>query len=185
MLHTRMVVLPSTNHAAPNHGNLPTPSARGPEIQSAQRRTPRYSSSYVVSMTLRVLRPSPPHKTTLQHFPTSVLEMNGRPALEAIETMSGRKVPGQSWGKISPAGGGRGEDRVPLLMEQYRHMLRFLVEKGCLLNSVRPEVCVSVCVCARARVCKYSQKLPRALFLYLFLMGKTVPCSCCLSKSEL
>lgn len=77
---------------------------------------------------------------TLQEFPGSVLETHGQPVLEAIETMSGRKVPGQAWRKIHPSGGGRAEDRVALLMEQYRQMLRFLGEKGCLLHSVRPEV---------------------------------------------
>lgn len=69
--------------------------------------------------------------------------------------MSGKRVPGQVWRKLGPGpGGGKGggggvsggsslgraDDRVAALMEQYRQMLRFLGEKGCLLNSVRPEV---------------------------------------------
>lgn len=54
--------------------------------------------------------------------------------------MSGRKVPGQTWRKITQAGGSRIEERISLLMEQYRQMLRFLGEKGCLLNYLRPEV---------------------------------------------
>lgn len=61
--------------------------------------------------------------------------------------MSGKRVPGQVWRKLGPSpgggkggSGGRADDRVAALMEQYRQMLRFLGEKGCLLNSVRPEV---------------------------------------------
>lgn len=65
--------------------------------------------------------------------------------------MSGKRVPGQVWRKLGPApGGGKGssggggvgraDERIAALMEQYRQMLRFLGEKGCLLNSVRPEV---------------------------------------------
>lgn len=88
---------------------------------------------------------------TLQEFPRSICEAHGRPALEAIETMSGKRVPGQVWRKLGPSpgggkssGGGSGmgkaDERVSALMEQYRQMLRFLGEKGCLLNTVRPEV---------------------------------------------
>lgn len=92
----------------------------------------------------------------VQEFPRSICEAHGRPALEAIETMSGKRVPGQVWRRLRPvtAGGkngggmgggsgggiGRADDRVAALMDQYRQMLRFLGEKGCLLNSVRPEV---------------------------------------------
>lgn len=66
--------------------------------------------------------------------------------------MSGKRVPGQVWRKLGPSpGGGKGggsgggvvgraDERVAALMEQYHQMLRFLGEKGCLLNSVRPEV---------------------------------------------
>lgn len=75
-----------------------------------------------------------------QNFPGSIIEAHGRPALEAIEVMSGRKVPGQAWRKITQAGGSRVEERISLLMEQYRQMLRFLGVKGCLLNYLRPEV---------------------------------------------
>lgn len=82
----------------------------------------------------------------LQEFPASIIEAHGRPALEAIETMCGKRVPGQTWRKLAPAvgsggaGGGAADIRVAALMDQYRQMLRFLGEKGCLLNSVRPEV---------------------------------------------
>ena len=85
-----------------------------------------------------------------QEFPKSIVEAHGRPALEAIESMSGKRVPGQVWQKISPlmtaagdSGDGdvtRPESRVTLLMDQYKKMLRFLGEKGCLVNSIRPEV---------------------------------------------
>lgn len=66
--------------------------------------------------------------------------------------MSGKRVPGQVWRKLGPGpGGGKGggsggsgvgraDERIAALMDQYRQMLRFLGEKGCLLNSVRPEV---------------------------------------------
>lgn len=61
--------------------------------------------------------------------------------------MSGKRVPGQVWRKLSSShrgggggGVGRADERVSALMDQYRQMLRFLGEKGCLLNSVRPEV---------------------------------------------
>lgn len=58
--------------------------------------------------------------------------------------MSGKRVPGQAWRKLGPTttsgGGARADDRVTALMEQYRQMLRFLGEKGCLLNYIRPEV---------------------------------------------
>eukprot|EP00903_Cladosiphon_okamuranus_P009303 g8875.t1 len=88
--------------------------------------------------------------TFIEEFPRSICEAHGRPALEAIETMSGKRVPGQVWRKLGPGpGGGKGsgggsglgraDDRVAALMEQYRQMLRYLGEKGCLLNSVRPE----------------------------------------------
>ncbi|CAM9417721.1 unnamed protein product, partial [Hapterophycus canaliculatus] len=83
----------------------------------------------------------------MQEFPRSVCEAHGRPALEAMETMSGKRVPGQVWNKLSPhpgggggGGVGRADERVAALIGQYRQMLRFLGEKGCLLNSVRPEV---------------------------------------------
>lgn len=84
--------------------------------------------------------PSTVHASRPQEFPGSITGAHGKPAIEAIETMSGKKVPGQTWRKIAPGKGGRAEDRIPLLLDQYRHMLRFLTEKGCLLNSVRPEV---------------------------------------------
>lgn len=75
-----------------------------------------------------------------QEFPASIIEANGRHAFEAIETMSGKKVPGQVWRKISTAVDMRMDDRIGMLVEQYRQMLRFLGEKGCLLNFIRPEV---------------------------------------------
>lgn len=81
-----------------------------------------------------------------QEFPASIIEEHGRQALEAIETMSGKPVPGQVWRKLKPiatgSGGGaqRSGDRVALLTDQYRQMLRFLGEKGCLVNSVHAEV---------------------------------------------
>lgn len=85
--------------------------------------------------------------STKQEFPRSICEAHGRPALEAIETMSGKRVPGQVWRKLASSHGGgggggvgRADERVSALMDQYRQMLRFLGEKGCLLNSVRPEV---------------------------------------------
>lgn len=85
-----------------------------------------------------------------QEFPASIIEEHGRQALEAIETMSGKPVPGQVWRKlksiVTASGDGSGggaqiaEDRVALLMDQYRRMLRFLGGKGCLVNSVHAEV---------------------------------------------
>lgn len=73
--------------------------------------------------------------------------------------MSGKRVPGQVWRKLGPgptggkgsgdrSGLGRADKRVAALMEQYRQMLRWLGEKGCLLNSVRPEVCTASAVVA-------------------------------------
>ncbi|CAM9334154.1 unnamed protein product [Discosporangium mesarthrocarpum] len=71
----------------------------------------------------------------VKEFPRSIIEAHGAPAFEAIEIMSGRRVPGQAWQRVKH----RAEDRVVQLIGQYRQMLRFLKEKGCLLNSVRPE----------------------------------------------
>ncbi|CAM9172605.1 unnamed protein product [Choristocarpus tenellus] len=73
--------------------------------------------------------------TPIKEFPQSLIERHGAPAFEAIETMCGRRVPGQTWRRVKQ----RAEDRVEQLIVQYRQLLRFLTERGCLLNKVRPE----------------------------------------------
>lgn len=83
-----------------------------------------------------------------QDFPASIIEAHGRPALEAIETMSGKRIPGQVWRKLGPVtvagvgggGGAKADNRVASLMDQYQQMLKFLKEKGCLLNCLPAEV---------------------------------------------
>lgn len=86
--------------------------------------------------------------------------------------MSGKRVPGQVWRKLGPSpgggkggSGGRADDRVAALMEQYRQMLRFLGEKGCLLNSVRPEVQLKLLVLRVSSCFELYDPLPRSVIV--------------------
>jgi hypothetical protein len=87
----------------------------------------------------------------IDHFPGTILESYGKLAVEAIECMSGKKLPGtcQNWLKISklkPAA-----ERAALLYEQYSAVLNWLRERGCLLAGVRAEALLDKHDCVRIR----------------------------------
>lgn len=58
----------------------------------------------------------------------SIIESDGRLALEAIEKMSGKQIPGQSWRRLQSQARIPWENRCTMLQEQYSAMLRFLKE---------------------------------------------------------
>lgn len=74
----------------------------------------------------------------LKCIPDDCVSTHGRVAIDAIEALAGRKVPGRLQRVVS-----NDKELVQHLMSQYAALLLFLVERGALLNTVRPEQLLS------------------------------------------
>lgn len=73
-------------------------------------------------------------------IPDDIVATHGRPAIDAIEALSGRKVPNRVSQKQTLCDD---KDLLAQLMLQYEALLLFLKERGALLNTVRPEQLLS------------------------------------------
>ena len=80
------------------------------------------------------LSATPGPKAPLKAIPEDCYENNGKVPLDAIEALCGKKLPGRLQRTIS-----NDRELANQLLEQYKALLLFLIERGCLLNQVRPE----------------------------------------------
>ena len=74
-----------------------------------------------------------PH-APLKAIPEDCYAHNGKVALDAIEALCGKQLPGRLQRTISNE-----RELANQLLAQYEALLLFLIERGCLLNQVRPE----------------------------------------------
>lgn len=79
-------------------------------------------------------------------FPSDFIQSNGRLALDALDIMAAKKVPGRVK-RVSP----NPAEATKELLAQYAAMLLFLKEKGALLNGVQPRDLLHVDDYMRAR----------------------------------
>ncbi|KAH8069936.1 hypothetical protein JL721_5473 [Aureococcus anophagefferens] len=74
----------------------------------------------------------------LKSIPEDCVASHGRVAIDAIEALAGRKVPGRLQRVVS-----NDKELMAQLVAQYQALLLFMVERGALLNAVRPEQLLS------------------------------------------
>lgn len=77
-----------------------------------------------------------PH--TISDLFGSLINSNGEMACKVIEKMSGLQIPGQMLEQLRSADITDNE-RISLLIQQFAAMLKWMVDQGCLLRSVKPE----------------------------------------------
>jgi hypothetical protein len=79
--------------------------------------------------------------STVQNFPSDIIQNNGTQVYELIQYLSGKKAPGQ----VKSFGSGNNKkDSLKLLQTQYEELINFLKVNGAHLNTVRPEYLLSL-----------------------------------------